>query len=255
MKKIFVTTFNKQLYDRYAYKLIQTYLETQQTLPLYCYVDDDINLYPKFKNVIFMNLFEHQPENKKFITRNKKKFGNLEKKIYLLDALRFSYKVFAQNDARKYGDHIFYIDSDTYFVNKIPDEWFNECLPEDIFISFYERLGFYTECGFLAFNNNIIINDKIKLSDLFFNVYVNYYINDGIYFLPSFTDCHALDATRYRFLFFRPYFLDYKKYSEKRLGDLNLWRSTSHLDVMKTDSFINNYIIHSKGLKKFEKSL
>ena len=42
-----------------------------------------------------------------------------------------------------------------------------------------------------------------KLADVFFNLYVSYYTNDLIYCLPAFTDCHALDATRYRFLFLK----------------------------------------------------
>ena len=38
---------------------------------------------------------------------------------YILDAVRFSYKVFTQNDARKYGDP-FFIDADTEFKQQIP---------------------------------------------------------------------------------------------------------------------------------------
>ena len=82
LKKIFITTFNKKLFDKYAHKLIQTYMETEQTLPLYCYVEDDVNLYPKYKNVVFLNLFENQPENKKFIDRNLTDNKVAHKKIF-----------------------------------------------------------------------------------------------------------------------------------------------------------------------------
>ena len=57
MKKIFVTTFNFQLYNKYAGKLIDSYIKTNQEIDLYCYVEDDVNLYPKHKNIFYLNLF------------------------------------------------------------------------------------------------------------------------------------------------------------------------------------------------------
>ena len=57
MKKIFVTTFNKKLFDEYAHSLIETYIQTKQILPLYCYVEDDVGLYPKFENVFFYTFY------------------------------------------------------------------------------------------------------------------------------------------------------------------------------------------------------
>ena len=35
--KFFITTFNKRLYDDYAYKFLQTYAETNQILQVRCY--------------------------------------------------------------------------------------------------------------------------------------------------------------------------------------------------------------------------
>lgn len=248
MKKIFVTTFNKKLFDKYAHKLLDSYVKTKQIFPLYCYVEDDVKLYPNYNNVHFLNLFQKQPECKKFVDRNfekNKKYANL----YLLDAVRFCYKVFAQSDARNHGDHIFYIDADTYFQKTIPSKWYELCLPENVFISFYDRLGYYTEAGFIAFNGSLMINNN-KLINYFFDIYTSYYTKDLIYSLPAFTDCHALDATRYRFLFLKPYINEYKLYNEKKLGDIRLWFTKGNLDVMKTDQFINQYIVHNKGLEK-----
>ena len=39
--KFFITTFNKRLYDDYAHKFLQTYAETNQTIKLICYVEED----------------------------------------------------------------------------------------------------------------------------------------------------------------------------------------------------------------------
>ncbi len=246
MKKIFVTTFNYKLFNKYAKKLIESYIKTNQEIDLYCYVEDDITLYPKHKNIFYLNLYNEQPQCLKFIERNKKKSQEESKISYLLDAVRFSYKVFAQSDARKYADQYFFIDADTEFLNKIPQDWFIECLPENVLISIYDRLGYYTEAGFIGFNSLPLNKKNQKLLDIFFHQYMSYYIYDLIYSLPAFTDCHALDATRFRFLLLKHYTDDHANYEENRLGN---WIENHELDVMSHDKFINNYIIHKKGNK------
>lgn len=246
MKKIFVTTFNYQLFNKYADKLIDSYIKTNQEIDLYCYVEDDVTLYPKHKNIFYLNLYNEQPQCLKFIERNKKKSKAESKVSYLLDAVRFSYKVFAQSDARKYADQYFFIDADTEFLNKIPQNWFSQCLPENVLLSIYDRLGYYTEAGFIGFNTLPLNKKNQKLLDIFFNQYTSYYNYDLIYSLPAFTDCHALDATRFRFLLLKHYTEDHANYEEKRLGN---WSKNHELDVMSHDKFINEFIIHKKGNK------
>lgn len=246
MKKIFVTTFNYKLYEKYAKNLIESYVRTNQDLHLYCYVEDDINLYPKYKNIFYLNLYTQQPLCYEFVERNKKKSKEGSEISYLLDPVRFSYKVFAQNDARKYADQFFFIDADTEFLNKIPQNWFKECLPDNVLISIYDRIGYYTEAGFVGFNSLPLNKKKKKLLDVFFNQYISYYKYDLIYSLPAFTDCHALDATRYRFMLLKHYTNDHGNYEEKILGN---WIKNQHLDVMAQDNFIKNYIKHKKGNK------
>lgn len=246
MKKIFVTTFNYKLYNKYADKLIESYIKTNQEIDLYCYVEDDITLYPKHKNIFYLNLYNEQPQCLKFIERNKKKSQTESEVSYLLDAVRFSYKVFAQSDARKYADQYFFIDADTEFISKIPQNWFSQCLPENVLLSIYDRLGYYTEAGFIGFNTLPLNKKNQKLLDIFFNQYTSYYNYDLIYSLPAFTDCHALDATRFRFLFLKHYTDDHANYEEKRLGN---WSENHELDVMFHDNFINQFIIHKKGNK------
>ena len=246
MKKIFVTTFNHKLYNKYAKQLIESYILTNQEIDLYCYVEDDITLYPKHNNIFYLNLYNEQPQSLKFIERNLKKSLEESKISYLLDASRFSYKVFAQSDARKYADQFFFIDADTEFLNRIPQNWFTQCLPENVLISIYDRLGYYTEAGFVGFNTLPLNKKNQKLLDIFFLQYTGYYIYDLIYSLPAFTDCHALDATRSRFLLLKHYTDDHANYEEKRLGN---WVDSNELDVMSHDRFINEFITHKKGNK------
>jgi len=90
MDTFFLTTFNKRLYDEYAKNLIDTYLETKQSVPLVCFVEEeDTSIYPEEDNIYYYNLFEKAPSIKKFIARNSSR--KVEK--YLYDGVRFSYKV------------------------------------------------------------------------------------------------------------------------------------------------------------------
>jgi len=224
--KIFVTTFNKRLYDAYAHTLLDTYIKTNQLLKMYVFVEDDPQRFPPYKNVVYKSLDE-EPECKKFAERNL----NRPVKDFFKDAVRFCYKVFAQNAARKYGQKIYYVDSDSVFVNQMPLEWFDSVLPDDTFISFYDRPTQYTETGFVAFN------DSISISEAFFKHYLNYYIKDTVYKLPSYTDCHTLDGSRKQFK-------EDINYKEKSLGD----GRNGH--IMARCPVISPYLDHRKGNRK-----
>jgi hypothetical protein len=227
--KIFITTFNKTLYNKYAYKLLNSYTDTAQNLPLFIFTEDFENP-PEIKNVHWVDL--NNPELNSFISRNK---HNRHAPTYMQDAVRFCYKVFCQYAAKDLADKVFFLDADCIFLNKIPDNWFDHILPDNVFTCFYDRPGFYTECGFVGFNCTL------DLKNDFFNKYMNLYLTDKIYELPFHTDCHAFDYTR-ELLSKNP------KYLENKLGQFNLHKT---LHVMKLDPTINNYIDHKKGNRKY----
>jgi len=226
-KKAIITTFNKRLFDEYAHQMIRTYIDTQQDVPLYVYVEDDPSQYPAYENVTFKSLFKAEPECEKFVKRNEGR----EVVDFLKDAVRFNYKVFAQTAAHKLAEKIYYVDSDSVFMQKIPEQWYEQCLPDDVFISFYHRQKQFTETGFVAFNNMIPIADK------FYQMYKGLYVNDTVYHLQNYTDCHTLDNTRLNLL-------DEDTYKEKHLGD----GENGH--IMARDKFINPYLDHRKGPRK-----
>lgn len=235
MKRCFVTTFNKKLYEDYANKLLDSYLSTNQETPLVIYVEDDVSFYPKLKNVCYKELFIAEPGCLDFIERNR----NRKVTSYLNDAVRFSYKVFAQVNSYSLAEEVFYVDSDCVFLSQIPATWFEECLPNDVFVSFYHRPNMYTETGFVAFNNTLPCASK------FYRIYKSFYLQDTIYNLAEdgesmvkgTTDCHAFDETR-------GILGDDEGYREKHLGD----QSNDH--PMAKDPFINNLIDHRKGNRK-----
>lgn len=237
LKHIFITTYNKRLYDNYAKRLIETYQQTNQQIPLYVFVEDDVNTHENFKNVKYFNLFDLEKDLINFVNRNK----NKPVSNFFEDAVRFSYKVFAQSAARQFAEKIYYVDSDSVFIKQIPINWFEECIPNDTFLSFYDRPQQYTETGFLAFNS------ENNICDSFFEIYKDYYIHDTVYNIyrsgpdkkrkPFWTDCHTLDGTR-------EVFKGNKQYIEKKLGDGGIGH------IMARDNFINSYIDHRKGNRK-----
>jgi len=229
---IFCTTFNKRLYDDYAHQLIDSYVATNQKPHMYVFVEDNPNLYPKVDRVHYYNLFDFEPDCKDFVQRNKHRTAN----NFYEEAVRFSYKVFAQSAARGWGTKIYYVDSDCKFMDTIHDSWYQNCLPDLTFLSFYHRPSQYTETGFVAFNN------RSRVVDDFFREYKKWYITDKVYTIKKlgknfWTDCHTLDGTRQMFK-------DDPRYSEKPLGD----GRNGH--IMARDTFLNPYIDHRKGQRK-----
>ena len=229
---LFVTTFNKRLYDDYAHQLIDSYKATNQKPHMLVFVEDSPSLYPKVDKVKYENIYDFEPDLKDFIQRNKHRVAN----NFYEQAIRFSYKVFAQSAARAWADKIFYVDSDCKFMDTIPRLWWQQCLPMLTFLSFYDRPSQYTETGFVAFNNSsLIAND-------FFREYKNWYVTDKVYSIKKlgknfWTDCHTLDGTRQMFK-------SDPRYSEKPLGD----GRNGH--IMARDTFLNPYIDHRKGQRK-----
>ena len=73
--KFFITTFNKRLYDDYAYKFLQTYAETKQTIKMICYVEEDYQ-YPNYAGITYVNILKEMPELVAFKERHKDKVWN-----------------------------------------------------------------------------------------------------------------------------------------------------------------------------------
>lgn len=228
MSKVFITTLSKNLYDKYAYKLLDTYQKTKQTVPLYIFTEDFTNP-PEIENVKWVNFEDQRLYD--FVTRNQ----NKQPQNYMFDAVRFSYKVFAQYAAQNLASKIFFLDADCIFLQTIPNILLEAALPDDCFTCFYDRPGYYTECGFVGFNC------ALPLTKQFFKDYLDLYITNSIYNLPYHTDCHAFDYTREKFR-------TVEGYKENILGQ---YKFHKNIHVMQYDPFINTYIDHKKGNRKY----
>ena len=232
MAKIFVTTMNKKLFDSYGKDLLMSYKNTGQKFPIYVYVEDNIEKYPIMQNVIYVPLYEEEPECQNFVLRNKRRHIP----SFMFDGVRFSYKVFAQCNASKHGGKMYYVDSDSIFLKTMKDDVLDLLLPDKVCTSFYFRKGMYTETGFIGFNM------EHKMMKDFIEYYRNLYIDDTIYDLAHYTDCHTFDRTRK--IMTQKFTEDYY---EKKLGD----GGTGH--IMARCNIIHDYLDHRKGKRKEQK--
>jgi len=78
------------------------------------------------------------------------------------------------------------------------------------------------------------------LAKSFFQFYEGLYITDNVYNLENWTDCHTFDETRKKIRI-------QMDYHTNKLGD----GGTGH--IMARDTFLNPYIDHRKGKRKFKK--
>ena len=189
MKIAIVTSLNKQLYEYYAFRFLQTY-----NWPFDCYIYHEgwiPEINPMRDNVFYRDINETNPSLKQFIERNQKRNqfstvkGDTSKIIYgmdfIKDAIRFSYKVYAKTHLMMEGkyDYVFWIDADVYFKKTITEqEIVQKILPVDYTICYLDRPEppRYPECGFVGYNltNKHTQNFVEKLreyyeSDLLFN--------------------------------------------------------------------------------------
>lgn len=234
MNTYFLTTFNKELFDEYVEdNFFKTYIETNQTVPLVCYVEeDDFSIYPQHPNITYYNLFKETPEILNFIDRNK------DRPVpgYRYDAIRFAYKVYAQYAGRNLGKRQVFIDADCVFLKQIPEKWFDDFI-EDKDFAYYPRPEYYSETGFVMYNC------ESKTTQKFFESFVEMYNTDRIYTVRTQNDSVIFDVV----MSFFP------NRTEKLHGPGDNLDLKYHRHVMARCPVLSPYIDHKKGDRKFMK--
>lgn len=116
-------------------------------------------------------------------------------KNYRYDAVRFSHKVFAlfqfleENDS----DLLIWLDGDTRTHSQINISDIESWCPPKKAAGYLARPWMYTETGFHVFNMNH------DLTPNFLSAWKQYYIDDSIFSLEMWTDCHTYDAAKKKF--------------------------------------------------------
>ena len=225
---------------------------------------DDMSQQLPLDRVQYLDLCKEQPKLKEFIDRHKDnptlnpriKQNNEESKhfdkdtsIYVYDAVRFSYKVFACIDAyrRTKPDMLWFLDADLLTFEKIPMNWLEHIIPDTSFTSYLGRpkKGF-SETGYYAFNT------AHKYANEFFERWEQYYTEDLFFniqkgFLNHFpiagyTDSFTFDAVR----------IEMEQAGKIRNEDLNdgRWSGERKARHPFINSELGQYMDHMKGYSR-----
>ena len=245
MKIAIVTSLNKQLYEYYAFRFLQTY-----NWPFDCYIYHEgwiPEIDPMRDNIIYRDIHETNPGLKQFAERNSKRNqfstekNDTSKIIYgldfLKDAIRFSYKVYAKTHLMMEGkyDYVFWIDADVVFTKRITEqEIVNKILPIDYTICYLDRPEppRYPECGFVGYNltNSHTRNFVEKLRE--------YYELDLLFKEEQWHDSYVWNKVREKYLSGQP---QYNLTGTRKDG--HVW----------PHSKLAEYTTHLKGKKKKDK--
>jgi len=263
---IFITTFNKNIYDICGQNLIQSFIDTENNIDhkLVIFFEDDntaigylpewLNKWAEEDNIIFINVMVDP-----IVTEVD---NNLSSKIVHTDeyssprSVKWFRPVVAIKQTGELTNNSFCsIDADCLFISKVEESFFNEMKKYNI--SFLGRENFkimrhgaynsqgeyiqtntvpatkkdtHTETGFILFNMEIEGTKK------FIDRNFEYWTKGDILYLEYKTDCHTFDATR-------------KELPDLKYNNLcNLMGDTSPVGSrVIEESVLGSFLIHHKG--------
>jgi len=229
MKINCVTTFNKRLYDEYAYRFMKTY---NWPFELIVYSEDDA------LNVKHENIFNLIPQCKEFVNRNKdREVPDLRNDTFKFDAVKFCYKVYVYTheilkQIQLGTDGLICIDADSVFYNPVDIEWMKEHIHRDDCMMTY--LGRprpdYSECGYLYFNL------KHPHTKQFAEAMQEMYDSDLLYNEQEWHDSWIWDVVRLKF--------------EKEKGTLNYNIGDEQKGHVQCRSILGQIYDHTKGPRR-----
>lgn len=217
MKIEVVTTYNNKLFDKYAYKFVNSY---NLTFDLKIYNEDQ-------------DMFSNIPECKKFVDRNKNRKPN----SYLYDGVRFCFKIYAFTHAilNSKADGLICLDADTIFYNPFDINFIKKEIHDDNCMMTYLGRGKnnFSECGFIYFNlkHPDIKNYALEVKGM--------YDNDIIYKQKEQHDSFIWDLVRVKF--------------EKKFNTKNKNIGDNKKGHVQRRSILSNYFHHNKSELKKEK--
>jgi hypothetical protein len=209
-----VTTYNNELYNKYAHRFFNTY---NWPFEIMSYNEDK-------------NMFNLIPECKNFIDRN----ANRQVKNFRFDGVRFCYKVYAYTHAmlNENIDGLICMDADCVFYKPIDINFIkNHLHKDDHMMAYMGRYMLYSECGFLYFN---LQHPETKN---FAREMQEMYNQDKIYKLNEYHDSFVWDTVRKQF--------------EKNRGVKNIdITNNSKMEHAQAGSVLCKYYDHCKGDRK-----
>jgi hypothetical protein len=206
MKKAVVTTFHKEGYDKYAKRMIQTFLETwPEDITLYAYPQDHA-IEESANNLVVRDLHDSCPDLVAF----KNKWGNDPKAKgevatgpvdrkgkqpgigFRWDAIRFSHKIYAVCHAARNtdADILLWMDADMICHTPIPHHFIDRMCQPHIGLGFLGREKKFTECGLYYMN----LKDSHTQKFLF--EFQRAYDTGRLFQFSEWNDCWVFDEVR-----------------------------------------------------------
>jgi hypothetical protein len=209
MKYSVVTTFNASGYNRYASKMIDTFLKNwPEEVHLYVYAEDctvtqsapNLTVYDLHAQCPRLLAFKEKYKNDPRAT-GQQGVGPVDKKGkqhgvgFRWDAVRFSNKVYAMCDAASRTlDTVIWMDADMVCHSPITVATIQQLIPADANIAFLGRERKFTETGLWAINMGNSAN--ILFIQWMQAAYDN--AETGVLAMEEFHDCWVFDRTRER---------------------------------------------------------
>jgi len=250
---LFVTTFNKNGYQLYGQKMLESFLNFwPANLKMMVYIENfaidkdlanNLRILTRDLNAVQdLTIFKNRHKN------NQKAHGfwpeGRTAKEFQFDAVRFSHKVFSLYDCFKnppleYKSMI-WLDGDTITFRPVPDNFLETVAPRNFWnsgvgkqkygISYLGRSRQHSECGFMSFNKTH------PLMPAFWEMFADMYRTDQIFDLAEWHDSFVFDHVR-------------KIFEAKGMINLNLTPK-----IASGHPFINCdlglYMDHMKGARK-----
>lgn len=205
MKKAVVTTFHKEGYDRYAKRMIQTFLENwPKDISLYVYPEDHA-IDEIGENLVIRDLHKSIPELVVFKERwkndpkavGKVPMGPVDRKGkqpgigFRWDAIRFSHKVYSVCHAAKNtdADVLLWMDADMVCHTPIPHHFIDKMI-KDSGLGFLGREKKFTECGLYS------MNLKDPITQTFLVEFQKAYDSGRLFTFQEWNDCWVFDEVR-----------------------------------------------------------
>jgi hypothetical protein len=199
-----ITCYSLNGYRETGHLLINGFIDYwPDEVTLTVYVDDPI---PKAELIRNTRVSYKILNQKDLMDFKKRHVSNLEanglgkkaergQKNYRYDAVRFSHKVFAlfQFLEENKTDYLIWLDGDSRTHSNVSIDTIMSWCPEGKFAGYLARPWLYTETGFHIFNM------KHSISAEFMTKWKQYYLDDSIFKLDMWTDCHTYDAAKVNF--------------------------------------------------------
>lgn len=250
---LFVTTFNKQGYNLYGKRMLESFLlNWPKVFKIVVYFEDFVIDQSLRDNPRLIARDLNQVHDLKIFknrhNKNLKAHGYIKSeqhKEFQFDAVRFSHKVFAIYDCYKSPPEpcksLIWLDGDTYTFRPVPEDFLEKIAPRNFFgnhaegkkkfgIAYLGRTQQHSECGFVSYNCTH------EMMDDFWETFINLYKTDSIFDLAEWHDSFVFDHVR-------------KIFEAKGMFNNNLTPK-----IAKGHPFINCdlglYMDHMKGSRK-----